>query len=106
MPPDDQQSEDQYFARYTSESEKICEDLTKIIEEFKGLLSEILENVFNKENIQRVGGASDKKSEEDRRGESFGKIKEIAIAEFVTKTSDKTTRFETKFSTFKNEKSD
>jgi hypothetical protein len=33
-------------------------------------LQEILENVFNKENIQSSGGSSEKKSEEDRRGEN------------------------------------
>jgi NAD(P)H-nitrite reductase large subunit len=33
-------------------------------------LSEILENVFNKENIQRSSGSSEKNKEEDRRGEN------------------------------------
>jgi len=44
--------------------------LNRICEEFKGNLSEILENVFNKENIQRSSGSSEKNKEEDRRGEN------------------------------------
>lgn len=69
-------------------------------------MQEILENVFNKENIQRSGGSSEKKSEEDRRGENYQKIKEIAITDFQQKTVEKTSKFDGKFTSFKNEKSE
>jgi len=80
--------------------------LNKIIDDFKANLQEILDNVFNKENIQRVGNSSEKKSEEDRRGENYNKIKETASTDFVTKTAEKTSKFEGKFNNFKSEKSE
>jgi len=44
--------------------------LNRILDEFKQNLSEILENVFNKDNISKSGGSSEKNKEDDRRGEN------------------------------------
>lgn len=69
VPAEDQVDDDQYFKRYDNQCDALHEDLEKQITGFKEQLTEVLESTLNKENIQGRGQGTDKKSDEDRRGE-------------------------------------
>jgi len=61
--------EDQYFQKFTNKYELMNDELDKLNKEFATQLQDMLENVFNRENISTRGGGGDKKSDEDRRAE-------------------------------------
>jgi len=61
--------EKQYFSRFMNKGDSLVDELDKVCKDFQGQLQDILESVFNRENIQGRGGGGDKKSDEDRRAE-------------------------------------